>query len=107
MTEFTPNPANQASANLTEIVTLLQAQLQQLQLALEQFFQQPITPAHFYHLETHLQTQLQAAGRLLLEHALHQLEPATLDQARPRITFQNETYRRRPQQPKTIYSSFA
>jgi hypothetical protein len=103
MTESTRYPSNQASAIVPQIVTLLHAQLQ---FCLDQFHQQPITPANFHHLETQMQAQLQAAGRLLLEQTLRQLEPDTIDQASPRITFQNETYRRRPKQPKTIYSSF-
>jgi hypothetical protein len=106
MTESTRNPSNHASANIANIVTLLHEQLQKLQHCLDQFLQRPITPANFHHLESQIQAILQATGRCLLEGVLHQLEPDTLDQASPRISFQGETYRRRPKQPKTIYSSF-
>jgi hypothetical protein len=106
MTESTRNPANQATANPAEIVALLLEPLRQLQQLLEQFRQQPITPAHFHHLEINMRIQLQMIGRVLLEQAIGQLEPDTLDQANPRINFQGETYRRRPKQPKTIYCSF-
>jgi hypothetical protein len=106
MTESTRNPANHATANLTDIVALLQDRLLQLQHLLDQFRQQPISPANFHHLEINIQIQLQLIGRALLEQTLGQLEPATLDEASPRIDFQRETYRRRRKQPKTIYSSF-
>ena len=39
-------------------------------------------------------------------YALSECEPAALEQASPRVTFQAETYRRRPKQSKTVYSTF-
>jgi hypothetical protein len=53
-----------------------------------------------------MQSCLRDVGRRLLEWLLAQLEPATRAQTAPRVAFQRETYRRRPKQPKTIYSTF-
>jgi hypothetical protein len=106
MAESTRTSSSQASANIVEVVDLLRPQLEQLQQMLDQFRQQPVTPAGFFALESELQVVLRATGQRLLEQALRKLEPDTVDEARPRITFEGETYRRRPKQPKTIYSSF-
>lgn len=96
----------QASTNVTEVVDCLQPLLEQLQQTLDQFRDKPITPAGFFDLETNFQTLLRAAGQRLLERAVSQMEPDTVAEARPRMTFAGDTYRRRPKQPKTIYSSF-
>ena len=106
MTESTRNASNHATANRADIVVFLQDSLLQLQRLVEQFLQQPITPVNFHHLEISIRLQLQLIGRGLLQYTLGQLEPATVEEASPRITFQGDTYRRRPKQPKTIYSSF-
>lgn len=106
MAEGNLTPLVQARANITDVVALLRPQLEALQQRLDQFREQPPTPTAFCDLENQLQTCLRDAGRRLLEQALAKLEPATRDEARPRITFQRETYRRRPQQPKTIYCCF-
>jgi hypothetical protein len=106
MTESTRNPSNHATAKPAEIVAFLQESILQLQRLVEEFLDQPITPVNFHHLEIKIQIQLQLTGRGLLQYTLGHLEPATIDQASPRITFQGDAYRRRPKQPKTIYSSF-
>lgn len=95
----------QASAN-PNIFELLQTSLPQLQQLLDQFREQPLTPAAFFDLENRMQSCLREVGRRLLEWLLAQLEPAKREQTAPRVPFQRETYRRRPKQPKTIYSTF-
>jgi hypothetical protein len=106
MAECTPTLAAQTSTNIAEVVGLLRPQLEQLQQRLDQFRQHPVTPAGFFDLENELQIVLRAAGQRLLEQAVSHLEPDTVDEARPRITFEGDSYRRRPKQPKTISSSF-
>ena len=105
MAESITNHHAQASANLP-VLELLRAHLTQLQQSLDQFREQPLTPAAFLDLENHLQATLRETGRVLLEHLLAQLEPATTEQTAPRVTLQRDTYRRRPKQPQTIYSTF-
>ena len=105
MSEIITNPTAHASAN-SDIVELLQAQLTELQQMLNQFREQPPTPAAFCELENRIQSCLREVGRRLLEWLLVQLEPALRDQTSPRVQFERETYRRRPKQPKTIYSTF-
>jgi len=104
--ECTRTAASQTSTNIAEVVGLLRPQLEQLQQALDQFRHQPVTPTGFFALENEAHIVLRAAGRRLLEQAVSQREPATVDEARPRITFAGDSYRRRPKQAKTIYSSF-
>lgn len=112
MAEGNLTPFVQARANsedikdVVDVVALLRPQLEELQQRLDRFHEQAPTPTAFCDLEQQLQTCLRQAGRRLLEQALAHLEPATRDEARPRITFQRETYRRRPKQAKTIYSTF-
>jgi hypothetical protein len=105
MAEIITIPIAQASAN-SDIVELLQTQLTELQQMLNQFREQPPTPAAFCDLENRIKSCLRGVGRRLLEWLLAQLEPAIRDQTSPRVQFQRETYRRRPKQPKTIYSTF-
>jgi len=105
MAESITNQHAQASANLP-VLELLRVHLTQLQQALDQFREQPLTPAAFFDLENRLNARLCEAGRCLLEHLLAQLEPAAREQTAPRVTFQRDSYRRRPKQPKTIYSTF-
>ena len=102
MAEIITYPSTQASAN-RNILELLQTPLIQLQQLLDQFREQPLTPAAFFDLENRMQSCLRDVGRRLLEWLLAQLEPATRAQTAPRVEFQRETYRRRPKQPKTIY----
>ena len=106
MAESTRSPAAHASANVDEVVALLRPQLEQLQKMLDHFRQHPLTPVAFFELETQVQVSQREGGRRLLEHALAELEPECREHAPPRITFQNETYRRRYRQPKTIDSTF-
>jgi hypothetical protein len=98
--------SSQASTNAGEVVDLLRPILEQLQQTLDQFRQQAVTPAGFFDLEAKLQALWRAAGQRLLQQALRRLEPDTVAEARPRLTFEGDAYRRRPKQPKTIYSSF-
>ena len=105
MAEIITNPTAQASAN-SNILELLQTHVTQLQQMLDQFREQPLTPAAFCDLENRMKACLREGGRRLLEWLLAQLEPATREQTTPRVQFQRETYRRRPKQPKTIYSTF-
>jgi hypothetical protein len=81
----------QASAN-PNIFELLQTSLTQLQQLLDQFREQPLTPAAFFDLENRMQSCLREIGRRLLEWLLAQLEPATREQTAPRVPFQRETY---------------
>lgn len=106
MAECTRTPASQTSTTIAEVVGLLRPQLEQLQQALDQFRREPVRPAGFFDLETKVQGVLRAAGQRLLEQAVSQLEPDIVQEARPRITFAGDTYRRRPKQPQTISSSF-
>jgi hypothetical protein len=105
MAEVITNRTAQASAN-SNIFELLQSHGLQLQQMLDQFREQPLTPAAFCDLENRMKSCLRDVGRRLLEGLLAQLEPAVRDQTAPRVQFQRETYRRRPKQPKTIYSTF-
>jgi hypothetical protein len=105
MAEVITNRTAQASAN-SNIFELLQSHGLQLQQMLDQFREQPLTPAAFCDLENRIKSCLRNLGRRLLEWLLAQLEPATREQTTPRVEFQRETYRRRPKQPKTIYSTF-
>ena len=105
MAEVITNRAAQASAN-SNIFELLQTHVTQLQQMLDQFREQPLTPAAFFDLENRMKSCLREVGQRLLEWLLAQLEPATREQTAPRVEFQRETYRRRPKQPKTIYSTF-
>ena len=105
MAEIITNPTTHTSAN-SNILELLQNAVTQLQQMLDQFRDQPLTPAAFCDLENRLQACLRDLGRRLLEWLLAQLEPATREETSPRVQFQRDTYRRRPKQPKTIYSTF-
>jgi hypothetical protein len=106
MAESTRLPTPQAIAMVPDIGKLLLPELEKLQRRLEQFRQQPLTPTAVFELEQQLRAILNEAGRRLLQHTLSQLEAVSLEEMPQRISFQGETYRRRPQQPKTIYSSF-
>jgi hypothetical protein len=105
MAEIITNSTVQASAN-SNILELLQNAVTQLQQMLDQFRDQPLTPTAFCDLENRLQSCLRDLGRRSLEWLLTQLEPATREETSPRVQFQRDTYRRRPKQPKTIYSTF-
>lgn len=106
MTETTTNPIPATSAILADLVELLRPLLEKIQHVFEQFLSRPVTPAAFFDLEALLKDTLRECGRYALEHLLTCLEPALREQAPPRVEFQRETYRRRPKQPKTIYSTF-
>jgi len=106
MAECNAAAAFQARANVDEVVELMRPQLEALQQMLDQFRAQPITPAAVFALEDQMRPCLREAGRRVLEHALTELEPATREEASPRVHFQRDAYRRRPKQPKTIYSTF-
>jgi hypothetical protein len=106
MAECNAAAAVQARANIDEVVELMRPQLEALQHKLDRFRAEPITPAAFFALEDQMRPCLREAGRRVLEHALTDLEPATREEASPRVHFQRDTYRRRPKQPKTIYSTF-
>jgi hypothetical protein len=106
MAECNASTASQTRPNINEVVERMRPQLEQMQQLLEHFREQTITPAAFFAVENQLQLCLREAGRVVLEHALTALEPATREEASPRVHFQRDTYRRRPKQPKTIYSTF-
>ena len=105
MAEVITNPTAQASAN-ANVVELLHSVLTRLQQLLDQFRQEPLTPAAFCELENRMKTCLRELGQRLLQWLLAQFEPSTREETSPRVEFQRETYRRRPKQPKTIYSTF-
>jgi hypothetical protein len=106
MAECNAASASHASPNIDAIVELMRPQLEAMQQKLGQFHAQPTTPAAFFALEEGLRACLRETGRRVLEHALADLEPATREEAPPRVHFQRDTFRRRPKQPKTIYSTF-
>lgn len=106
MAQSNPTAPSRASAIGAAVVALLLPQFEALQRLLDQFGEQAPTPAAFFELEVQVQDCLREAGRCVLEYALSECEPAALEQASPRVTFQAETYRRRPKQSKTVYSTF-
>lgn len=106
MAECNAATASHARANIDEVVELMRPQLEAVQKKLDQFRTQPVTPATFHAFEEGMRPDLREAGRRVLEHALTDLEPATREEASPRVHFRRDTYRRRPKQPKTIYSTF-
>lgn len=104
--ESTRNASSDTTANHADLAVLLQKNLLELERLLVQFLDQMVTPAAFHQFESDLQGELRLIGRTVLEHVLAQLEPADAANVAPRVSFQGESYRRRPRQPKTIYSSF-
>jgi hypothetical protein len=106
MAECNATGTTQARAIIDEVVELMRPQLEEMQRQLDHFRAQPVTPTAFFELEIHLQAPLRESGRALLQKALTELEPATREEVPLRVNFERETYRRRPKQPKTIYSTF-
>lgn len=74
--------------------------------ALRQFEADPPTPATVYGLEKELRAAFDAAGRALLEEAFHRREPATRDQAAPKVRYHRETYRLNKRTKAEVATSF-
>src|SRR5262249_20652999 len=86
-----------------DLFTQLRTRVEELQ---RRFEASPPTPAAAYTLETELQAAFDAAGRSLLEETFNRCEPATRDQAAPRVRYPKQTYARNKRTPRAVATSF-
>ncbi|HUY33785.1 MAG TPA: hypothetical protein VMV69_13635 [Pirellulales bacterium] len=63
---------------------------------IREFRQAPPTPASTYSFETKLHASVLEIGRVIMECTLNNVEPATPEEAPPRLDFEGQEYRRKP-----------
>src|SRR5579871_3196936 len=73
---------------------------------LRQFEAGPPTPAATHTLEQQLRAAFDAAGRAVLAEAFHRREPATRDQATPKVRYHQGTYRLNKRTKAEVATSF-
>lgn len=71
-----------------------------------QFEKSPPTPAAAYTLEKELRAAFDEAGRAILAETFHRREPATKDQAAPRVRYHKQTYRINKRTKALVATSF-
>lgn len=106
MTQSTGAPASPAMAGFEDFVAGLRPQLLKLFAVWQAFRQQPPTPELTYAFETGTAAILRETGRVFVEQAYNQIEPAQLADCPQRLRLAGQEYRRRPKSRNRLGTVF-